>query len=358
MVTYTTMVLFLEQAFEENLFYSGPVASAKAPMRGRTIEECMGTFAKKNKWNTEMRRYKEASESGELPQFVVLSRKGSGGPGRGQGRKRKNAAGETGPEVTEEESRLRAKEEHRRREQQDQIDYTESEKNVGNLVVMPFKLPLTDIINHEQLMKLGVVAEAVFKRPVDKEAENTTLIGDLGPSGNTTGQRRVIAFTSSVQRRKEKLRLTGDHVNHLILQEPFWAHREDEKIILQKLVKDIAEILRAKNIEGAEPGYPNEKNVEIEFMETPPKSRKQEPHLDGCWHALNAFLPLLTATKAKSVPSTWVAKPETDWSNSATKPIEYHQFDIGCDQGAPTEAFCNHAAWAHYGPGNTGSRPR
>jgi hypothetical protein len=48
-VTYETMVSVLGQSFREELDYSGSVASSVAPMSGRTVLECMGTFAKKYK---------------------------------------------------------------------------------------------------------------------------------------------------------------------------------------------------------------------------------------------------------------------------------------------------------------------
>jgi hypothetical protein len=357
MVNYDTMVSFLDQAFRENLAYSGSTASSAAPMSGRTIQECMGTFAKKDKWNKEMRRFKDAYESGNIAQFAVLGGNGKGGVRDGCGRKRKNMRGETGLEMTKTDSALRAKEEHRRREQQDQIDYTESEKNIKKYVTKPYKMPLEGMIDPDNLIELGIVAEAVFKRPVDKEADNTTLVTDLAHSG-ATGQKRVIAFPTKVQRRIEKLRLKGPHINHIVLQETFWAQREKQKMVLKTFVSNIAEKLRAENIDGAEPGYPKADQAEVEFGETPTGTRHQDPHMDGCWHAKNVLVPLQTGASETHVKSTWVAKPDSDWGQMAVAPIEYHQFELNCNLGASTEALCFHMAWPHYGPGNMGSQPR
>jgi hypothetical protein len=131
-----------------------------------------------------MRRFKDANESGPIAQFALLGGNGGkGGVREGSGRKRRNRCGETGSELTNVDSALRAKEEHRRREQQDQLYYTESEINIKNYVTKPYKMPLGGIIDHDTLIELGFVVEEVFKRPMDKAANNTTLVADLAHSG-------------------------------------------------------------------------------------------------------------------------------------------------------------------------------
>jgi hypothetical protein len=154
--------------------------------------------------------------------------------------------------------------------------------------------------------------------------------------------------------------LKGDHIDHIVLQETFWTHREEGRRPLKQFVSNIAEKLRAENIDGAETGYPRDEQVEVEFGEMPPGTRYQDPHMDGCWYGQNVLVPLQsqTASTETFVKSTWVAKPDTDWNTMVVEPIDYHQFQLKCNPEAPAEALSNHMAWPHHGHGNMGSQPR
>jgi hypothetical protein len=274
--------------------------------------------------------------------------------------------GSKGSQVTAEDSKRRQRHMANEREDTYYLDYTTAELDFRRYLAIPFLILLApQIISYPQLLTLAVVARLIFERPAHSkhQADSTTIFDTSKEDGTrgVTGQMRTILFPYKLQLHRERIHkpIKGIYDDRIVLSQHFWVNHPQEEALIKHLRTTIGDILRSnENIKKiAEHGYPRaDGEVEIEILMTPPKTGMQDGHQDTRQNTVTVFLPL-GMSQTTTTLSTWVAKANTNFTQTATKPIEYERFTVHCGDNFMS-AFCNHAAWMHKGPGNQNTTPR
>ena len=284
-----------------------------------------------------------------------------GGSGRNQGRKRRHVDGapETADNpVTDEEVAERSQRLAYARTRLYTDDIRDVDKNWRAWVKPPLAVPSPFAKADEELM-YGVL-RTIFR---DKKAKKKlSFVRDRGE--DTSGQVRFFVKPTKLQGRKERVALggLGTVAGDLTVAPGSWdatvASRRTLDLITQGgliLLHVVQDMCKVSGYWMHEPGYPRHVH-ETEVIMTPGGSKVQFPHQDARFNLLVVFNYIsdwLQVGQPKTF-TTWVGTKKTVHAQSApVPPLEYEQMPRPELPELARWALANHAAWPHYGPGNT-----